>query len=69
MFRLRLFSKKTEKGVIDVSKINQGTEFVAEVTVKPKNERVENVALSQICLWFREIVNTCLQIMGMQPIT
>ncbi|QZK91476.1 hypothetical protein K5V07_13605 [Flavobacterium sp. CHNK8] len=51
--------KNRKGGVIDVSKINQGTEFVAEVTVKNlKNERVENVALSQILPSGFEIVNT-----------
>ena len=51
---------KNRKGsVINVSKINQGTEFVAEVTVKNlKNERAENVALSQILPSGFEIVNT-----------
>ena len=51
---------KNRKGaVINVSKINQGTEFVAEVTVRnQKNERVENVALSQILPSGFEIVNT-----------
>ncbi|WP_310555819.1 MG2 domain-containing protein [Flavobacterium sp.] len=51
---------KNRKGsVINVSKINQGTEFVAEVTIKNlKNERVENVALSQILPSGFEIVNT-----------
>lgn len=51
---------KNRKGsVINVSKINQGTEFVAEVTIKNlKNERVENVALSQILSSGFEIVNT-----------
>jgi uncharacterized protein YfaS (alpha-2-macroglobulin family) len=51
---------KNRKGsVINVSKINQGTEFIAEVTVKnQKNERVENVALSQILPSGFEIVNT-----------
>ncbi len=51
---------KNRKGsVINVSKINQGTEFIAEVTVKNlKNERVENVALSQILPSGFEIVNT-----------
>lgn len=51
---------KNRKGsVINVSKINQGTEFVAEVTVKnQKNEHVENVALSQILPSGFEIVNT-----------
>jgi uncharacterized protein YfaS (alpha-2-macroglobulin family) len=51
--------KNRKGGVINVSKINQGTEFVAEVTVKnQKNERVENVALSQILPSGFEIVNT-----------
>lgn len=51
---------KNRKGVIiNVSKISQGTEFIAEVTVKNKtNERVENVALSQILPSGFEIVNT-----------
>ncbi|WP_281238081.1 alpha-2-macroglobulin family protein [Flavobacterium praedii] len=51
---------KNRKGsVINVSKINQGTEFVAEVTVEnQKNEHVENVALSQILPSGFEIVNT-----------
>jgi hypothetical protein len=51
---------KNRKGaVINVSKVKQGTEFIAEVTVKNlKNERVENVALSQILPSGFEIVNT-----------
>jgi alpha-2-macroglobulin len=51
---------KNRKGnIINVSKINQGTEFIAEVTIKNlKNERVENVALSQILPSGFEIVNT-----------
>ncbi|WP_281297580.1 alpha-2-macroglobulin family protein [Flavobacterium limnophilum] len=51
---------KNRKGaIINVAKINQGTEFVAVVTVKNrKNERVENVALSQILPSGFEIVNT-----------
>lgn len=51
---------KNRKGsVINVSKINQGTEFVAEVTVKnQRNESVQNVALSQILPSGFEIVNT-----------
>ena len=51
---------RNRKGaVIDVSKVKQGTEFIAEVTVKNlKNERVENVALSQILPSGFEIVNT-----------
>ena len=51
---------KDRKGaVINVSKIAQGTEFVAEVTIKnQRNERVENVALSEILPSGFEIVNT-----------
>lgn len=51
---------KNRKGqVINVTKINQGTEFIAEVTIKNQtNERVENVALSQILPSGFEIVNT-----------
>ncbi|MDD5151892.1 MAG: alpha-2-macroglobulin family protein, partial [Flavobacterium sp.] len=51
--------KNRKEAIIDVSKINQGTEFIAEVTVKnKKNEQVENVALSQILPSGFEIVNT-----------
>ena len=51
--------KNRKGGIIKVSKINQGTEFIAEVTIKNlKNERVENVALSQILPSGFEIVNT-----------
>jgi uncharacterized protein YfaS (alpha-2-macroglobulin family) len=51
--------KNRKGGVINVSTINQGTEFIAEVTVRnQKNERVENVALSQILPSGFEIVNT-----------
>ena len=51
---------KNRKGVvIDVSKIDQGTEFIAEVNIRNlKNEGVENVALSQILPSGFEIVNT-----------
>jgi len=51
---------KNRKGeIINVAKIAQGTEFIAEVTVKnQRNERVENVALSQILPSGFEIVNT-----------
>ena len=51
---------KNRKGeIINVTKIAQGTEFVAEVTIKnQRNERVENVALSQILPSGFEIVNT-----------
>jgi hypothetical protein len=51
--------KNRKGGVINVSKINQGTEFIAEVTVKNlKNEYVDNVALTQILPSGFEIVNT-----------
>jgi uncharacterized protein YfaS (alpha-2-macroglobulin family) len=51
---------KDRKGkVISVSKIAQGTEFYAEVKLtNRKNERVENIALSQIVPSGFEIVNT-----------
>ncbi len=51
---------KNRKGaVINVAKIAQGTEFIAEVTIKSlKNERMENIALSQILPSGFEIVNT-----------
>ena len=51
---------KDRKGkVISVTKIAQGTEFYAEVTLtNRKNERVENIALSQILPSGFEIVNT-----------
>lgn len=51
---------KDRKGkVISVTKIAQGTEFVAEVTLtNRKNERVENIALTQILPSGFEIVNT-----------
>lgn len=44
---------------IPIAKIAQGTEFIAEATItNRKNERVENVALSQILPSGFEIVNT-----------
>ena len=51
---------RNRKGsVINVSKISQGTEFIAEVTIRnQRNEHVENVALSQILPSGFEIVNT-----------
>ncbi|OYU81136.1 MAG: hypothetical protein CFE23_06505 [Flavobacterium sp. BFFFF1] len=51
---------KNRKGtVINVSKISQGTEFIAEVTVtNTRNEYVDNVALTQILPSGFEIVNT-----------
>jgi len=51
--------KNRKGGTIDVSRIAQGTEFIAEVTVRnQRNEHVENVALSQILPSGFEIVNT-----------
>ena len=51
--------KNRKGGVINVSKISQGTEFIAEVTIRnQRNEHVENVALSQILPSGFEIVNT-----------
>jgi uncharacterized protein YfaS (alpha-2-macroglobulin family) len=51
--------KNRKGGILNVSKINQGTEFIAEVTIRnQKNEHVENVALSQILPSGFEIVNT-----------
>jgi uncharacterized protein YfaS (alpha-2-macroglobulin family) len=51
---------KNRKGnVMDVSRISQGTEFMAEVTIKnQRGESVQNVALSQILPSGFEIVNT-----------
>ncbi|WP_333877132.1 alpha-2-macroglobulin family protein [Flavobacterium sp.] len=51
---------KDRKGkIINVSKIAQGTEFYGEVTLtNRKNERVTNIALSQILPSGFEIVNT-----------
>lgn len=51
---------KNRKGVpVNVTKITQGTEFIAEVTVTNKrNEYVSNIALSQILPSGFEIVNT-----------
>jgi uncharacterized protein YfaS (alpha-2-macroglobulin family) len=44
---------------MDVSKVAQGTEFLAEITIaNKKNEYVDNVALSQILPSGFEIVNT-----------
>ena len=51
--------KDRKGGKIAVTKIAQGTEFYAEVTLtNRKNERVENIALSQILPSGFEIVNT-----------
>lgn len=51
--------KNRKGGIINISKIAQATEFVAEVTVtNQRNERVENLALSQILPSGFEIVNT-----------
>ncbi len=51
---------KDRKGnKIEVAKIVQGTEFIAEITVtNHKNEHVENIALTQILPSGFEIVNT-----------
>ncbi len=51
---------KDRKGnPVSVTKIAQGTEFIAEVTLKNgRNERVENIALTQILPSGFEIVNT-----------
>lgn len=51
---------KNRKGQkIDVTKIAQGTEFIAEVTItNHKNEYVQNIALTQILPSGFEIVNT-----------
>ncbi|HLP63460.1 alpha-2-macroglobulin family protein [Flavobacterium sp.] len=51
---------KDRKGnLVSVTKIKQGTEFIAEVTLKNgKNERVNNIALTQILPSGFEIVNT-----------
>lgn len=51
---------KDRKGnPVSVTKIKQGTEFIAEVTLKNgKNERVNNIALTQILPSGFEVVNT-----------
>ncbi|MFT3793605.1 alpha-2-macroglobulin family protein [Flavobacterium sp.] len=51
---------KNRKGeIINVGKMAQGTEFIAEVTIKnQRSERVENVAMTQILPSGFEIVNT-----------
>ena len=51
---------KNRKGeILDISKIKQGTEFIAEATITNlQNDRVENVALSQILPSGFEIENT-----------
>jgi len=51
---------KTKNGkVIDVSKVSQGTDFIAEVTISNhKNELIKDVALSVIFPSGWEIVNT-----------
>lgn len=53
-------SFKNRKGaVINVTKINQGTEFIAEIKViNQQNEPINNVALTQILPSGFEIVNT-----------
>jgi alpha-2-macroglobulin len=51
--------KDRKGGKINVVKIAQGTEFIAEVTIKNQNnEHVDNMALSQILPSGFEIVNT-----------
>jgi hypothetical protein len=51
---------KTKNGkLLDVTKVNQGTDFIAEVTISNNNnERVKDVALSVIFPSGWEIVNT-----------
>ena len=45
--------------VMNVSKVAQGTEFIGEITIRNQsNERVENIALTQIIPSGFEIVNT-----------
>jgi alpha-2-macroglobulin len=51
--------KNRKGGVLKINKISQGTELIAEVVLKNlRNERVENVALTQILPSGFEIVNT-----------
>ena len=55
----RIVFKNRKGAVVNVSKISQGTEFIAEVTLTNKtNEYVPNMALSQILPSGFEIVNT-----------
>jgi uncharacterized protein YfaS (alpha-2-macroglobulin family) len=54
-----LVFKNRSGAPVNVTKIAQGTEFVAEITIRNQtNERVENVALTQILPSGFEIVNT-----------
>lgn len=54
-----LVFKNRSGAPVNVTKITQGTEFVAEITIRNQtNERVENVALTQILPSGFEIVNT-----------
>ena len=54
-----LVFKNRRGAVVNVSKIAQGTEFIAEITIRNQtNERVENAALTQIIPSGFEIVNT-----------
>jgi uncharacterized protein YfaS (alpha-2-macroglobulin family) len=54
-----LVFKSRSGAVVNVSKIAQGTEFIAEITIRNQtNERVENLALTQIIPSGFEIVNT-----------
>ena len=51
--------KDRKGGVLNITRIAQGTEFIAEVTIKNQtNEIISNVALSQILPSGFEIVNT-----------
>ncbi len=55
----RVAYKDRKGAVVNVDKIKQGTEFVAEITVtNQRSERVENIALTQILPSGFEIVNT-----------
>ncbi len=54
-----LVFKNRSGAPVNVTKIAQGTEFIAEITIRNQtNERVENVALTQILPSGFEIVNT-----------
>ncbi|GGD34165.1 alpha-2-macroglobulin family protein [Flavobacterium orientale] len=54
-----LVFKNRSGAQVNVSKIAQGTEFIAEITIRNQtNERVENLALTQIIPSGFEIVNT-----------
>ena len=54
-----LVFKSRSGAPVNVTKITQGTEFIAEITIRNQtNERVENLALTQIIPSGFEIVNT-----------